>query len=42
MKDPDFTYEKAKQAGLPIEALYLWILAMYSFNNIYLKTQPLR
>ena len=42
MKDPDFTYEKAKVVGGPIEAVYLWIMAMYSFNNIYLNTQPLR
>lgn len=42
MKDPDFTYEKAKVVGGPIEAIYLWIMAMYSFNQIYLNTQPLR
>ena len=42
MKDPDFVYEKAKLVGEPTEALYLWIMAMYSFNQIYLNTQPLR
>ena len=42
MKDPDFTYEKAKVVGGPIEAIYLWIMAMYNFNTIYLNTQPLR
>lgn len=42
MKDPDFTYEKAKAVGGPIEALYLWEMAMYSFNKIFLDTQPLR
>lgn len=35
-------YEKAKLVGGPTEALYLWIMAMYSFNQIYLNTQPLR
>ena len=42
MKEPDFTYEKAKVVGGPIEALYLWQMAMYNFNTIYLNTQPLR
>lgn len=42
MKDPDFNYEKAKTVGGPIEAVYLWIMAMYNFNTIYVKTQPLR
>lgn len=42
MKDPDYNYEKAKAVGGPIEALYLWQMAMYSFNIIYLQTQPLR
>lgn len=30
--DPDFNYEKAKVASLPIEVLYLWCEAMYVFN----------
>jgi len=42
MKDPDFTYEKARVVGGPIEALYLWTMAMYNFNIIYTNTQPLR
>lgn len=42
MKDPDFTEQKAKLVGGPIEAVYSWIMAMYNFNTIYLNTQPLR
>jgi dynein heavy chain len=40
--DPDYNYDKAKGASLPIEVLYLWCEAMYAFNEIYLRTQPLR
>lgn len=38
----DFNFDKAKSAGVCIEALYQWEMAMYSFNQIYLNTQPLR
>ena len=40
--EPDFNFEKAKSAGVCIEALYQWEMAMYSFNQIYINTQPLR
>ena len=40
--EPDFNFEKAKSAGVCIEALYQWEMAMYIFNKIYLDTQPLR
>lgn len=40
--EPDFNFEKAKAAGVCIEALYQWQMAMYNFNQIYLNTQPLR
>lgn len=42
MKDPDFTADKAKVVGGPIEAIFQWIMAMVNFNTIYLDTQPLR
>ena len=42
LSDPDYTDEKAAYVGGPTHVLYMWSMAMYTFNDIYLKTQPLR
>lgn len=42
LSDPDYNEDKADYVGGPTYVLYMWTMAMYNFNDIYLKTQPLR
>lgn len=42
LKDPDFALERAKVCSFAVKFLYLWVMAMYDYNKVFLETQPMR
>ena len=42
MTNPEFAKERVEKSNEAAKYLHMWIMAMYQYNKIFLKTQPLR
>jgi dynein heavy chain len=42
MPNKDFTYQRASDCSHAVKFLYSWVKAIYDYNDVYTKTQPLR
>lgn len=36
MPDPDFNVERAEKCSKALKPLFMWCMAMYDFNKVYL------
>ena len=42
MVEPDFKKDRVHNSNVAAKFVHMWIMAMYDYNKIFLKTQPLR
>lgn len=42
LPNKDFTYQRASDCSFALKFLYSWVKAIYDFNDVFTKTQPLR